>query len=236
MKILVVDDDPYLLDALKLGLELQWPGCEVVGARDGGSALVLCSSEHPDIVLLDIMMPDVDGFEVLRALRRSSEVPVIMLSVRREEQDKVRALELGADDYIPKPFGSQELMARIKAVLRRSGLPVPGAAPSSEAAPSTFTSGDLSIDYDSRRVMLAGRPVQLTPTEYRLLYTLARSANRVLSRQALLARVWGAEHRGDSDFLKTYIRRLRGKIEQDPSAPHYILTERGQGYRLVVTE
>ena len=236
MKVLVVDDDPYLVEALKLGLELQWPDCQVVGAQDGISGLEILSSEHPDIVLLDIVMPDMNGFEVLQTLRRFSEVPVIMLSVRREEQDKVRALELGADDYIPKPFGSQELMARIKAVLRRAGLPVPGAAPLPGVDKSVFVCGDLSIAYDSRRVTLAGRPVQLTPTEYRLLYTLARCANRVLSRQALLARVWGSEHRGDSDFLKTYVRRLRQKIEDDPSNPHYILTERGQGYRLAVKQ
>jgi two-component system KDP operon response regulator KdpE len=202
--------------------------------HDGNSALEVLASEHPDIVLLDVVMPDMNGFAVLDSLRRFSEVPVIMLSVRREEQDKVRALELGADDYITKPFGSQELMARIKAVLRRAGLPVPGTEPAREAALSTFVCGDLSIDYGSRRVTMAGRPVQLTPTEYRLLYTLARCANRVLSGQALLARVWGSEHRGDSDFLKTYVRRLRQKIEKDPSMPNYILTERGEGYRLAV--
>ena len=186
------------------------------------------SEESPDIVLLDRAMPGMNGFEVLRRLRQVSDVPVVMLTVKGDEQDKVRALELGADDYVTKPFGSLELMARIKAVLRRVAVPLP------EATALPFAGGDLTIDYATRIVTVRGKPVKLTPTEYRLLSALARYPNQVLSHPTLLVRVWGSEYRGESDFLKVYIKRLRDKIEEDSSSPCYILTEWGQGYRLAV--
>jgi len=228
MKILIVDDNPDLVQALKLGFKLQWPESQVVSAGDGERALAVFSEETPDIVLLDIAMPGMNGFEVLRRLRQVSDVPVVMLTVKGDEQDKVRALELGADDYVTKPFGSLELMARIKAVLRRVAVPLP------EATALPFASGDLTIDYATRIVTVRGKPVKLTPTEYRLLCALARYPNQVLSHPTLLVRVWGSEYRGESDFLKVYIKRLRDKIEEDSSSPRYILTEWGQGYRLAV--
>jgi len=228
MKILIVDDNPDLVQALKLGFKLQWPESQVVSAGDGERALAVFSEETPDIVLLDIAMPGMNGFEVLRRLRQVSDVPVVMLTVKGDEQDKVRALELGADDYVTKPFGSLELMARIKAVLRRVAVPLP------EATALPFAGGDLTIDYATRIVTVRGKPVKLTPTEYRLLCALARYPNQVLSHPTLLVRVWGSEYRGESDFLKVYIKRLRDKIEEDSSSPRYILTEWGQGYRLSV--
>lgn len=225
MKILVVDDNPDLLQALLLGFKLLWPECQVVAAENGAQTQELFSKENPDIVLLDIAMPGLNGFEVLRRLREVSEVPVIMLTVRGEEQDKVRALEMGADDYVIKPFGAMELLFRIKAVLRRSALPVASIPP--------FTSGDLTIDYASGTVTVRGKPVKLTPTEYRLLCCLAGSPNQVVPRQTLLARIWGIEYHRESEFPKVYIKRLREKIEEDPSQPRHILTEVGQGYKLV---
>jgi len=228
MKILIVDDNPDLVQALKLGFKLQWPESQVVSAGDGERALGVFSEESPDIVLLDIAMPGMNGFEVLRRLRQVSDVPVVMLTVKGDEQDKVRALELGADDYVTKPFGSLELMARIKAVLRRVAVPLP------EATALPFAGGDLTIDYATRIVTVRGKPVKLTPTEYKLLCALARYPNQVLSHPTLLVRVWGSEYRGESDFLKVYIKRLRDKIEEDSSSPRYILTEWGQGYRLSV--
>ena len=228
MKVLIVDDNSDLSQALKLGFKLQWPECEVVAAGDGERALEIFPEGHPDIVLLDIAMPGMDGFEVLRRIRHDSDVPVIMLSVKGEEQDKVRALELGADDYVTKPFGSLELMARIKAVLRRAAVPIP------EAGTPPFSGGGLTIDFVSRNVTVRGSPAKLTPTEYRLLCALARYPNQVLSHQALLSRVWGAEYRGESDFLKVYIKRLRDKVEEDPATPHLILTEWGRGYKLAI--
>lgn len=228
MKILIIDDNPDLVQALKLGFKLQWPESQVTAAGDGERALVVFSEESPDIVLLDIAMPGMNGFEVLRRIRQVSDVPVVMLTVKGDEQDKVRALELGADDYVTKPFGSLELMARIKAVLRRGAVPLP------EATALPFAGGDLTIDYATRIVTVRGKPVKLTPTEYRLLSALARYPNQVLSHPTLLVRVWGSEYRGESDFLKVYIKRLRDKIEEDSSSPRYILTEWGQGYRLAV--
>lgn len=226
MKILIADDNLDLVRALSLGFKLQWPDCRVLAAENGEKALALFSSENPDIVLLDIAMPVVGGFEVLRGVREVSDAPIIMLTVRGEEQDKVRALEMGADDYITKPFGSQELIARIKAILRRAALPVP------EESTPTFTCGNLSIEYASRTVRLRQKQVKLTPTEYRLLCALARYPNQVLSHQTLLVRVWGGEYRGERHFIKLYIKRLRDKIEDDPTTPRYILTEWGRGYML----
>lgn len=228
MKILIIDDDQNLVQALELGFKLQWPECQVIAAVDGNQALEALPRENPDIVLLDIVMPGMDGFEVLRRMREVSDTPVIMLSVRGQEQDKVRALEMGADDYIAKPFGSQELMSRMKAVLRRAMGPLP------DAAGPRLTCGDLTIEYASNTVSVRGRPVELTWMEYHLLCALARHPNQVQSHAAVLARAWGSEYRGDRDLLKVYIRRLREKIEEDPSRPRYILTDWGRGYKLAV--
>jgi len=226
VRILVVDDNPDLGQALQLGFRLEWPECEVVAGESGEEGLALFQRENPDLILLDIGLPDIDGFEVLRRLREMSDIPTIMLTVKGEELDKVRALELGADDYITKPFSSLELMARVKAVLRRTEIihPTPTTPP--------FVAGDITINYALRNVTARGKAVKLTPTEYRLLCALAREPNHVLPHEFLLARVWGSEYRGESDFLKVYIKRLRDKIEKDPAHPRLILTEWGQGYML----
>jgi two-component system KDP operon response regulator KdpE len=230
MKVLIVDDDPDVVEALTLAFDLLQPQCAVVEASDGESAVETFSRESPDLVVLDIILPEADGYEVLRRLRQVSDVPVIMLTVKEEERDKVRALGMGADDYIVKPFGALELLARIKAIQRRRE----GGPQVAEAAP--LVCGDLRIDFLERKVTVAGQPVRLTTTEYGLLVCLARSAGRVISGRTLLSRVWGPEYTEDLSRLKMGVQRLRGKLEKDPSRPTYILTERGAGYRLVVPQ
>ena len=225
MKLLVVDDDRNIVEAVTLGFQLQWQECEVITAFDGEKGLDLFFEEQPDVVILDVALPEMNGFEVLRRIRQVSDVPVLMLTAKGEEMDKVKGLEFGADDYITKPFSHLELFARIKAVLRRAELPPP-----ISAAPS-FSVGELAINFESRTVTLLGRPIKLTPTEYNLLYHLVRNAGRVLAHETLLAKVWGDEYRNDVDYLKVYVSRLRNKLEDSPDRPRYILTERGLGYR-----
>jgi two-component system KDP operon response regulator KdpE len=227
MKILVVDDEPDVVEAVKLGLTLQWREVDVLGASTGERALDLIEHEHPDLVLLDVGLPDLDGYEVLRQARAFSDVPLIMLTARDSTLDKVKGLELGADDYITKPFNHLELLARIKAVLRRHEMPAP-----SSRAPS-FRSGDLEVDFDAKEARLLGQRVELTPTEYKLLYHLVRNAGRVLPRGTLLAKVWGREYVDEADYLRVYVRRLREKLGDDAERPRYIQTERGLGYRFL---
>jgi DNA-binding response OmpR family regulator len=226
MKILVVDDDPHILDALTVGLELQWPDCEVIAGRDGEEGLDLFFECEPNVVVLDVNMPRKNGFEVLQAIRQVSDVPVLMLTARGEEAAQVRGLELGADDYLVKPFSHLVLLARIRAVLRRAELPPPA-----EALPD-FQAGPLAIHFGDHRVTVDGEPVKLTPVEYKLLYHLARNAGRVMPHQALLDRVWGADYLASTEYLKVFISRLRAKLER-PGGPRYIETERGLGYRFV---
>ncbi len=226
MKILVVDDDPHILDALAVGLGLQWPECAVLTAADGEAGLEAFYEHEPDVVVLDVTMPRKDGFAVLAAIRRVSDVPVLMLTARGEEAAQVRGLELGADDYLVKPFSHLVLLARIRAVLRRAQLPPPA-----EALPD-FAAGPLAIHFQDRRVTVDGAPVRLTPVEYKLLYHLARNAGRVLPHQALLDRVWGADYLASTEYLKVFVSRLRAKLER-PGGPKYIQTERGLGYRFV---
>jgi two-component system KDP operon response regulator KdpE len=224
MKILVVDDDPLILDALTVGLALQWQDATVLPAEDGEAGLAAFYEHAPDVVVLDVNMPKKNGFEVLQEIRRISDVPVIMLTARGEEAAQVRGLELGADDYIVKPFSHLVLLARIRAVLRRAELPPPVAV-----APD-FAAGELAINFQSHEVTVAGRPVKLTPVEYKLLFYLARNAGRLLPHQALLDRVWGADYVASPDYLKVFVSRLRAKLER-PGGPRYIETERGLGYR-----
>jgi DNA-binding response OmpR family regulator len=226
MKVLVIDDDPRLREALEIGIQLQWEDAQVLTAPDGEAGLDLFFSQEPDIVLLDVTMPRMNGFEVLRAIRRVSDVPVIMLTARDEDVDQVRGLELGADDYIGKPFSHLALMARIKAALRRAELPPPV-----QALPD-FQAGDLAIHFQNQEVTLAGRRVNLTPVEYKLLYHLVRNAGHLLPHQALLDRVWGDDYDASPEYLKVFVSRLRSKLRQ-PDGPDYIETERGRGYRFV---
>ncbi len=226
MKILVIDDEPDVIEVVNLCFSLRWPEADVSSAATGEQGIELVESERPDLVLLDVVLPGMDGFEVCHEVRRFSDVPIVMLSARDGEMDKVRGLEMGADDYITKPFSHMELLARVRAVLRRyeSQLPAVG---------DSFESGDLRIDYASRQVEVAGNPVRLTPTEYSLLFHLTRNAGRVLPHHTLLAKVWGREYTEEIDYLKVYIRRLRQKLETAPEAVGRIVSERGVGYKFV---
>ncbi|MDP2660309.1 MAG: response regulator transcription factor [Dehalococcoidia bacterium] len=223
--VLVVDDEPRIVDLIRMTLERE--GYEVYEAEDGYKALSKAREVIPDIVLLDVMMPDMDGFEVLKELRQTSSVPVIILTVKGTEADKVRGLELGADDYVTKPFGHRELVSRIKAVLRRVEM----GAPSGKAL--IVVDDDLSVDFEKREVLVRGERIRLRPTEYRLLHHLMDSPGKLLTHEALLSRVWGREYRDDTQLLRLYVTYLRQKIEPDPSHPRYIINERGLGYRFL---
>jgi two-component system KDP operon response regulator KdpE len=229
MKILVVDDAAEVIEAVTVSFTLQWRETEVIGVDNGEAALDLVEQEHPDVVLLDIAMPGMDGFETLREIRTFSDVPVIMLTAKDDVLDKVKGLELGADDYVTKPFDHLELLARVKALLRRLDMPQP-----TSRAPS-FRAGDLEIDFAAHEVRLRGEPVPMTTTEYKLLYHLVRNAGHILRHETLLAKVWGREYVDEVDYLRVYIRRLRRKLEDDPERPRHILTERGLGYRFRAT-
>lgn len=221
--ILVIDDEPRIVEAVSVNLELE--GYQVSSASNGPEALTKLSEELPDLIILDVMMPGMDGFETLEKIREVSNVPVIMLTVRGEETDKVRGLDLGADDYVTKPFSVNELISRINAALRRAEMPTP--APKTEIR----VDDNLSIDFSRRQVMAGGREVHLRPTEYRLLYHLVSNAGRVLTHETLLRKVWGLEYRDEDQYLWLYITYLRRKLEEDPKHPRYILGERGIGYR-----
>jgi two-component system KDP operon response regulator KdpE len=223
--ILVVDDESRMVRFIRMNLEVE--GCRVIEASDGIEALKKVREEIPDVVILDVMMPNMDGFETLHELRKFSDVPVIMLTVRDEEEDRIRGLELGADDYLSKPFSPRELVSRIKAVLRRAEM-----APSMHKALLKIDDG-LSIDFARREVIVRGKRVKLRPTEWRLLYHLVSNAGWVMSHEVLLSKVWGPEYRDAHHYVRLYITYLRQKIEEDPSHPKYILTERGMGYRFV---
>jgi two-component system KDP operon response regulator KdpE len=227
MKVLVVDDAPEVVDSVRMGFAVQWREVDVISAGTGKEALDLVEHESPDLVLLDVGLPDMDGFKVLEEIRFFSDVPVVMLTARDDTIDKVRGLELGADDYVTKPFNHLELLARIKAVLRRLDMPPP-----KSRAPS-FRSGDLEMDFASQEVRIKGEPVELTPTEYKLLYHLVRNAGHTLTHGTLLAKVWGREYKDEVDYLRVYVRRLRDKLGDDPEKPRYIRTERGLGYRFL---
>src|SRR5574341_592728 len=224
-RILVVDDEPRMIRFIRMNLELE--GYTVFEAADGVRALQQVRDALPDLVILDVMMPELDGFETLRALREFSSVPVIMLTARGEEDDRVRGLELGADDYVTKPFSPRELVSRVKAVLRRTEAPAPV-----EKGPVQIDDR-LQIDFDRREVYVDRKLVKLRPTEFRLLYHLVQNAGWVVSHDQLLAKVWGYEYRDETHYLRLYINYLRQKLEADPAHPRYILTERGVGYRFV---
>jgi two-component system KDP operon response regulator KdpE len=227
MRILVVDDEADVIESLRLGFTLQWREIDVIGATTGDGALDAVERERPDVVLLDVGLPDMDGFEVLRGIRAFSDVPVLMLTARDDAMDKVKGLELGADDYITKPFDHLELMARLRAVMRRVAMPPPVSR-----APS-FRALDLEVDFAAHEARLHGEHLDLTPSEYNLLYHLVRNAGHVLPHATLLAKVWGREYVDEVDYLRVYIRRLRDKLNDDPEHPRYIRTERGLGYRFI---
>ncbi len=224
MRILVVDDDP---PSVKMtAFLLREEGYEVITADNGLHALEMVQTEAPDLVIMDVMMPRVDGLEVTRRIRQTMDVPIIILSAKGETADKVSGLEVGADDYLSKPFEPSELIARVKAVLRRSE------AFASSDMQSTLAVGDLRLDPMGYRVIRSdGREIELTPIEFRLLHVLMRNAGRVLNHDYLLANAWGYDYEGYANQIAVYVRRLRTKIEQDPANPEYLLTVRGIGYK-----
>ncbi|NMC02484.1 MAG: response regulator transcription factor [Chloroflexi bacterium] len=223
MKILIVDEEPDVVRLISVSFGMQQSNWEILAASDGEEGLTMLERERPALVLLDVGLPDMSGFQVLEQIRLFSDVPVIMLTVHDDELSKVRGLELGADDYITKPFSHLELLARVRAVLRRAqSLPLAHEKP--------FVSGDLTVDFVRREVTRHGEPVSLTATEYRLLYHLVRNAGQVLPHETLLARVWGREYTDEINYLKVYVSRLRAKLEDDPRNPQHILTEHGIGY------
>jgi two-component system KDP operon response regulator KdpE len=223
--ILVVDDEERMARFIRLNLEHD--GFRVAEAHRGYEAMEVLRDVMPDVVILDVMMPDMDGFEVLKMIREISAVPVIMLTAKGEEDDRVRGLELGADDYVTKPFSPRELVSRVRAVLRRSEG---GGGPSIEPI---AVDDRLKIDFGRREVWVNGDLVRLRPTEYRLLYHLVQNAGWVLTYDQLLSRVWGYEYRDEPHYVRLYVNYLRQKLEEDPANPKYILTERGVGYRFV---
>jgi two-component system KDP operon response regulator KdpE len=225
MCVLVVDDEARMIDFIRMNLSLE--GFKVIGASNGIEALDMVRKHVVDLIILDIMMPQLDGFETLRMLREFSNVPVIMLTAKGEEEDKVRGLELGADDYVTKPFGARELVSRVKAVLRRVHSVI-------EPGQAILKIDDrLSVDFNQREVIVEGKRIKLRPTEYRLLYHLIENAGWTVPHEQLLAKVWGYEYRDETHYVRLYINYLREKIEEDPANPKYILTERGIGYRFV---
>lgn len=228
-RILVVDDEPEIQFYLRTCLVPR--GYLVETASTGAEALFCVERWRPDAVILDLLLPDVDGFRVLSQLRGWSEVPVVVISARDRDTDKVRALDAGADDYVTKPFSVDELLARIRALLRRVGRG--RGYPSSRAV---FRCGRLQVDYERQCVLVDDTAVKLTPTEYSLLKELTTNAGRLLTHSVLLSRVWGPEYVNESDYLPAYVRRLRKKIEPDPKAPRYILTEHRAGYRFAPPE
>jgi two-component system KDP operon response regulator KdpE len=221
VKVLLVDDDATLRRTLGIGLRAE--GHVALIAADGRSALEALGEDKPDIVVLDLGLPDLSGMEVLRRLREWSTVPVVVLSARAESAEKVQALDLGADDYVTKPFGMEELLARIRAAARRAGSDVP-----------VLEAGDLVIDLPARRVSRSGKVVRLTPTEWGLLEALVRSPGRLVSQRDLLHAVWGPEYGTETNYLRVYVGGLRKKLEDDPARPRHLITEPGIGYRFEI--
>jgi two-component system alkaline phosphatase synthesis response regulator PhoP len=220
-RILIVDDEPKIVRVLRGYLEAA--GFQVVAAYDGTEALAAFRNEAPDLIVLDLMLPEMDGLDVARAIRRDSNVPIIMLTARVDEADRLIGLELGADDYVTKPFSPREVVARVRAVLRR----VAGSEPTSRV----LSAGDVALDLDKRQATVGGQPVELTPTEFDLLATLVESPGRVFSRIQLLDKIQGYAFEGYERTIDAHVKNLRQKIEEDPKHPHYILTVYGLGYK-----
>jgi two-component system KDP operon response regulator KdpE len=224
-RVLVVDDEPQIVRAL--GINLRARGYDVDVAPDGEKALEVAARHHPDVVVLDLGLPGIDGVEVIRGLRGWSQVPIVVLSVRDREADKVAALDAGADDYVTKPFGMDELLARLRAALRR-------AAPAEEEA--VVETADFTIDLAAKRVLRAGEEVRLTPTEWHVVEVLVRNAGRLVSQTQLLQEVWGPEYHDETNYLRVFMAQVRRKLEPEPSVPRYFITEPGMGYRFEVTD
>jgi two-component system, OmpR family, KDP operon response regulator KdpE len=222
--VLLIEDEPQMRRFLGATLRAhQYQVVEAASAREG---LAQAAGRNPEVILLDLGLPDIDGLEVTREIRRSARTPIIVISARGQEQDKVSALDLGADDYLTKPFGVPELLARIRVAIRHSALP-PGSPPD-----PLFQAGDLRVDLMRRKVFRSGQEARLTPTEFKLLAALIRQAGRVMTHRQLLREVWGANYEEQGHYLRVYMAQLRRKLEQDPTRPRLFITEPGVGYRL----
>ena len=222
--VLVIEDETPIHHFIQT--TLSGAGYRVVDAESGKEGLTQAMAWNPDVVLLDLGLPDLDGLEVIRRLREWTSKPIIVLTARSQEEDKVTALDLGADDYLTKPFGIEELLARMRVALRRTAR--------TDAGEPVFQLGDLKVDLEKRQVFVAGKEVHLSVTEYKLLGVLVRHAGKVLTHRQLLKEVWGPLHADDAPYLRVFMRQLRGKLEQNPARPRYLLTEIGVGYRLRV--
>ncbi|WP_040811037.1 response regulator [Nocardia concava] len=221
-KVLVVDDEPQILRALRINLSVR--GYEVTTAANGGAALRAAAEKHPDVIILDLGLPDMDGIEVLAGLRGWSTAPVIVLSARTDSSDKVEALDAGADDYVTKPFGMDELLARLRAAVRRSSN-------TSDTAEPVIETASFTVDLAAKKVIRHGHDVHLTPTEWGVLEMLVRNKGKLVGRRELLREVWGPSYATETHYLRVYLAQLRRKLEDDPSQPKHLLTEAGMGYR-----
>ena len=224
VKVLIIDDDPDILDVVSLCFEINFDGCTVIATPDGRSGLEAALNDSPDLVVLDLGLPDIDGLEICETVRGKSDVPIVMLTARDRETDVVRGLNAGADDYVTKPFSQMHLMARVRAVLRRT---------SPNEKETVFESGDLRVDFDRREVKSGDRLVRLTPTEYRILEVLLRNVNHVVTHKQLLEHAWGPEYSDATGYLKSHIRSLREKLGDSPTRQTAIVTEHRVGYRFV---
>lgn len=227
MKVLVIEDSPQIIEAISLCFQLRWSEVSVISSTSGNKGVEMVETESPDMVILDLGLPDIDGLTVLHDIRSFSNVPIIILTVRGNETDKVKGLELGADDYIVKPFKHDELLARIKAVLRRTTMP------QLKDTEDVVISPELKIDFTTPCLYKKGQTVNLTPIESNLLYHLVKNEGKTLIHRYLLERIWGEEYSDATEYLKVYIQRIRNKLEDDPSQPKMITTERGLGYKFI---
>ncbi len=228
MKLIIIEDSTEIVDIVAQTINLRWPEASLLSTFLGQTGIELVEKEHPDLVILDLGLPDLSGFEVLRQIRRFSDVPVVILTVRGDEVDKIRGLELGADDYIVKPFSTGEFLARLKAALRRRQT----AEATTGATEKPFIRGTLRIDFHTREVAVGNKSIKLSPSEYELLYELVMNEGRALSKQMLLEKVWGPSQTGNTEYVDVYIKRLKETLEKEPGHPIRILDEGGKGYKL----
>lgn len=229
MRLLVIEDTTEIIDTISQIIDLRWPEASVLSTRLGQTGVELAKKENPNLIILDLGLPDIDGFQVLRQIRRFSDVPVIILTVRGDEMDKIRGLELGADDYIVKPFSPGEFLARLKAALRHRQVPETTAG----VAEKPFIRGTLRVDFGSHEVVIGSKPVKLSPSEYDLLHELVTNEGRVVSKQTLLEKVWGPKYAGETEYVDVYMKRLKETLEKEPGHPVQIIDESGTGYKLV---
>jgi len=229
MKVIIVEDSVEIIDVVAQTLALRWPDASLISTTFGEMGVELAAKELPDVIILDLGLPDTDGFEVLRQIRGFSDVPLVILTARGDETDKIKGLELGADDYIVKPFSPGEFLARMKAALRRSQLP----KTTTKATGKLFIRGKLRIDFQSEEVSVGGKLMKLSPSEYDLLYLLVTNEGQVVSKRVLLEKVWGPEHTADTELVKVYIKSLCEMLEKEPGHPLMILDEGETGYRLI---